>query len=179
MNKKEKVKVFIDGSNFFYYCKEIKIPTFPKFDFEKLVKDLVGERTLVDKVYYIGVVRAKPGDEKAIKMMAKQMQFFSSLKKQGWKISKGYLLKSNGKHHEKGVDVKLALDLALGAVDNVFDTALLLSSDTDILPAVGEVQARKKKVEYVGFSHRPSLALVAKSDIRRLLTAADLKKCCE
>ncbi len=76
------------------------------------------------------------------------------------------------------MDVKLALDLALGAVDDIFDTAILVSSDTDILPAVDEVRSRSKKVEYIGFSHRPSLAMIAKSDIRRLLTESELRNCC-
>ena len=176
---KERVKIFIDGSNFFYYCKEIGIPTFPQFDFATFSKFLTGNRRLIEQVYYIGAVRAKPGDDKAMRMMANQMKFFAYLKKHDWKINKGYLLKSNGKHQEKGVDVKLALDLALGAVDNTYDTAILVSSDTDILPAVEQVQLRGKKLEYIGFSHRPSMALVAKSNIRRLLTEADLNKCTE
>ena len=179
MSSQERVKIFIDGSNFFYYCKELGIPSYPKFDFELFVKDLVNGRDLVEKVYYIGAVRAKPGNKKAMKMMSKQMSFFSYLKKNGWKINKGFLLKSHGRHHEKGVDVKLALDIALGAVDDIFDTAILVSSDTDILPAIDYAQQRKKKVEYIGFSYRPSMALVAKADVRRLLTKSEFDRCCK
>lgn len=175
MPKTQRIKLFIDGSNFFFYCKEIGIPSYPKFDFEKLVKYLLKNRKLVGKTYYIGAIRAKPNDPKVLKMMAKQMSFFSYLKKNGWKINKGYLLRSKGKHHEKGVDVKLALDLVLGAVDDEFDVAILLSSDTDILPAVEQVQLRNKSVEYVGFNHRPSFAMSAKSKKKILLTKSDLE----
>jgi uncharacterized LabA/DUF88 family protein len=174
----DKVKILIDGSNFFYYCKEIRVPTYPKFDFEKLSKLLAQGRTITEKSYYIGGVRANPKDHKAMKMMKKQMSFFAYLKRNGWNIRKGYLLKSNGKHHEKGVDVLLALDLALGAVDNNYDTALLVSSDTDLLPAIKETEDRGKKVEYIGFSHRPSIAMVSNCKMSRLITKADLINCC-
>lgn len=173
----EKVKIFIDGSNFFYYCKEIGVSSFPIFDFEKLTKLLSQDRTIVEKSYYIGGVRANPKDPNAIKMMKKQMSFFSYLKKNGWNIRKGYLLKSNDKYHEKGVDVLLALDLALGAVDNKYDTALLVSSDTDLLPAIKETEKRGKKVEYIGFLHRPSIAMVSNCKTSRLINKADLTTC--
>jgi len=176
MSPKKRVKIFIDGSNFFFYCKEVGIPSYPKFDFEKFVKFLAKERKIVGKTYYIGAVRAKPTDKKAMKMMAKQMSFFSYLKKYSWNINKGFLLKTNNKHHEKGVDVKLALDLALGAVDDEYDVAILLSSDTDILPAVEQAQLRGKSVEYIGFANRPSNAMMAKSKNKTLLKKQDLKK---
>lgn len=174
----EKIKILIDGSNFFYYCKALKVPTYPKFDFEKLTRLLSQGRTIVEKSYYIGGVRADPEDEKAMKMMKKQMSFFAYLKKNGWNIRKGYLLKTQGKHHEKGVDVLLALDLALGAVDNKFDTAILISSDTDLLPSIKEVKTRGKRVEYVGFSNRPSLAMSSNCSTSKLLTKDDLMSCC-
>lgn len=174
----DKIKILVDGSNFYYYSKEIGVPTHPKFDFEKLVFLLSQGRSVVDKSYYIGGVRAHPQDKKSIKMMKKQMSFFSYLKRNGWNIRKGYLLKSNNKHHEKGVDVLLALDLALGAVDNRFETALLISSDTDLLPAIKETRIRGKQVEYIGFSHRPSLAMISNCSSSRLLTKAELFTCC-
>lgn len=173
----ERVSIFIDGSNFFYYSKEINVPTFPKFDFEKLVLFLAQGRIIVEKNYYIGGVRANPQDKKAIQMLSKQMSFFSYLKKHGWTIRKGFLLKNNGKHHEKGVDVLLALDLALGAVDAKYDKAILVSSDTDLLPAVREVKNRNKQVEYIGFSHRPSLGMVSNCSSSRMITEADLISC--
>ncbi len=177
MFPKEKVKIFLDGSNFYYYCKDIGIPAYPNFDFEKLINILANSRLIKEKSYYVGVVRGKPSDSKSMKMMAKQMSLFSYLKKNEWKINKGYLLKTKGKHHEKGVDVKLALDLALGAVDDLYDVAILISSDTDILPAVEEAKLRGKKVEYIGFSDNPSKAMLNKCDRSMLLGKKILKSC--
>ena len=40
---------------------------------------------------------------------------------------------------EKGVDVQLALDFAMMAVRNEYDVGILMSNDTDLLPALEEV----------------------------------------
>ena len=84
---------------------------------------------------------------------------------------------------EKGIDVKLATDLIVGAVDNKYDTVIVVSSDGDLVPAIDWVRLRQnKKVEYVGFSMagkdkddtRPSQALITHTDIQRILVASDL-----
>lgn len=43
---------------------------------------------------------------------------------------------SLGRPREKGIDVLLALDLALGASNGDFDVVVLLSGDSDLLPAL-------------------------------------------
>ena len=80
--------------------------------------------------------------------------------------SKNYQVNFN---HEKGVDVLIAVDLLVGAYENKQDTAILVTSDTDFIPAIKKVRTMKKKIEYIGFSHKPSYALIANSNIRRLL----------
>ena len=85
---------------------------------------------------------------------------------------------------EKGIDVKLATDLIVGAVDNKYDTAIVVSSDGDLVPAIDWVRLRQnKKVEYVGFSipgknkddTRPSQTLITHTNIQRILVVSDLK----
>jgi len=72
----------------------------------------------------------------------------------------------------------------LGAVDNKYNTAIVVSSDGDLVPAIDWVRLRQnKKVEYIGFSIvgqnnddvRPSQTLIAHTDIQRILVASDLK----
>ncbi|WP_423916797.1 NYN domain-containing protein [Candidatus Poriferisodalis sp.] len=48
---------------------------------------------------------------------------------------------------EKGVDVLLALHLALGAHNDLYDVAVVVSADTDLLPAVEEAVRLGKRVE--------------------------------
>ena len=47
---------------------------------------------------------------------------------------------------EKGVDVKIAVDMVIGAVQDDYDVAFLLSLDGDFVPAVEAVQGFGKRV---------------------------------
>ena len=87
---------------------------------------------------------------------------------------------------EKGIDVKLAVDLIVGAIDDKYDTAIVVSSDSDLIPAMDWVRVRmKKQIEYIGFSMphrtdpaksvRPLASLIHRSDIQRTLAEPDLK----
>ncbi len=79
-------------------------------------------------------------------------------------------------YKEKGTDVKIAVDLIVGAVDNLYDTAILVSSDTDLILAIQYVKYRGKKSEYVGFSHAPSLGMQKYADFSILLRLEDIEK---
>jgi len=56
---------------------------------------------------------------------------------------------------EKGIDVKLAIDMVTMAVADQYDRGILVSCDTDLAPAVEAVLALKKE------RGRPELELVA------------------
>lgn len=147
-----------------------------QFDYSGLAQWLTGAgRVLVSKRYYIGVVRAEAGNSKSEEMRRNQQRLFSHLEKTGWKVERGFLMKTGNKYHEKGVDVKIAVDIVAGAYKNEFDTVILISSDSDLVPAVHEVKAKGKRVEYIGFSHSPSLALVRNSSNSRLLIKTDVE----
>jgi uncharacterized LabA/DUF88 family protein len=48
---------------------------------------------------------------------------------------------------EKGIDVRIALDMAMGAVRDTYDVAVLVSADTDLVPALEVVLEVGKRVE--------------------------------
>lgn len=57
------------------------------------------------------------------------------------------------KPQQKGVDVQIALDLVIYAIDQKYDIGILASADTDLKPAMDLVKSRcgdKCKVEVVG-----------------------------
>lgn len=174
IKKVKRVVILVDGSNFYHKLKELKIKDKLSFDYGKFGKWLAGGRKVVSFQYYIGAVREKEGDEKSRQLLKDQHRLFSALKKSGWKIYLGYLLKTDG-YHEKGVDVRIAVDLLVGAYEDLYDTAILVSSDTDLLPAMDKVRKLKKQIEYVGFGHRPSFAMQAHASISRLIVKSDLK----
>lgn len=53
---------------------------------------------------------------------------------------------------EKGIDVMLAMDLVRGAYLDEFDSAVVASADTDLLPALREALRAGKRVETASWS---------------------------
>jgi uncharacterized LabA/DUF88 family protein len=176
MSSKERILIIIDGNNFYHRLKELNLKNLLSFDYEKFVKFLVrGEKIIISKNYYIGAIREESNNPKSKELMINQQKLISKLQKDGWIIKFGHMLKSNG-YREKGVDVQIAVDLLIGAYENLYDAVILVSSDTDLIPALIKVQEMKKRIEYIGFSHKPSYALIKHSDTRRLLTKEDIKE---
>lgn len=174
MNKTERVFIVIDGSNFYHRLKEMKLINLLSFDYEKFSQFLLSKRNAVAKKYYIGAIREEQDNLKSKKLMIGQQKLIGKLQKQNWQVEFGHMLKTDGAYHEKGVDVLMVVDLLTGAYENLYDTAILVSSDTDLIPALAKVRLMKKKIEYVGFSHKPSYGLITHSDIRRLITKDDI-----
>jgi len=175
---KEKVAVYIDGSNFYHYLKdpEISFPKGQKFDFKLFVDFIVGDRNCISKRYYTGIFRNIDNSSKSLELIKGQQKFLSEIEKDGFIIKRGRIMYDSGKTREKGTDVKIAADLIIGAVDNLYDTAILVSSDTDLIPAIQYIKFRKKKLEYVGFSHAPSFGIQKHADFSRLLLPSDIEK---
>lgn len=136
-SKRERVFVIFDGSNFYHRLKEpaYKLKNLPEFDFGGFVKFVLKNRRLITARYYVGAVRTEKGNPKSFTLLWAQHRLFSHLTKYKVEIFRGYILK-NGGYHEKGVDVKIATDLLVGAYEDLWDTAIILSLDTDLLPAI-------------------------------------------
>ena len=176
---KERVAIYIDGNNFYGYLKdkEINFLKGDKFNFKLFVDFLVSsKRELVSKRYYVGIARNIDNSEKSKNIVKGQQKFIANLENDGFKIKRGRVMYDKGRIREKGTDVKIAVDLIVGAVDNYYDTAILISSDTDLIPAVNYIKYKKKKIEYIGFSHNPSLGMQRYADISRLFTLEDIEK---
>jgi uncharacterized LabA/DUF88 family protein len=178
LNKVERVAVYIDGSNFYGYLKdkEINFPRGVKFDFKTFVDFLIGKRKCVSKRYYTGVFRNIDRTEKSQRLVYGQQKFFVNLEKDGFKIKRGRIMPTGGIYKEKGTDVKIAVDLILGAIDNIYDIAILISSDTDLIPAIRYIKYKEKKLEYIGFAHAPSLGMQKYANISRLLLPEDIER---
>ena len=86
----------------------------------------------------------------------------------------GYLLKNDDVFHEKGVDVHIAVDMLVAAYENLCDRILIVSSDTDLEPAIEKVKIKGKIIEYVGFSHKASMIMVRFCSASRLLSKEDV-----
>lgn len=133
---KKKILVQFDGSNFYNKVKRID-PNIhlTEFDYAGLTKSLSKDKPQ-QIIYYVGEIRKYPGNKKSQTLYSSQQKVFTHLRNQNIDIKLGYLLMSGGKFHEKGVDVQIAVDIVRGAIKNEYDICYLISSDTDLLPAI-------------------------------------------
>jgi uncharacterized LabA/DUF88 family protein len=147
--------IFIDGSNFYYAIKRSFSKT--NIDFEKFCNFLCSDNDLITIKYYNSPLN-RIDDSEAYK---KQQRFFEYLFEVPLiDIYFGRLEKRpDGKKAEKGVDVKLAVDLVVNAYKDNYDIAILVSNDADFIPAIQEVMALNKDVYYVGFPKTKSYHL--------------------
>jgi uncharacterized LabA/DUF88 family protein len=169
----ERIVILVDGSNLYHYLRELKLTGLAEFDYKAFAQFLARGRTVVSATYYVGKVRSH-GDVKGEELRRWQQRLVAHLQTSGWKVEYGHMMEHHGVFQEKGVDVHIAVDLLTGAFDNHFDTALLVSSDTDLIPAIHAVRSKKKRVEYIGFAHRPSFGLIKNVDLTTTLRREDL-----
>lgn len=171
--KRRRCIVLIDGSNFYFKLKDLTLHNLLNFEFSGFTKMLCNGKEVIQAYYYVGAVKTN-GSKRTQKMFNNQRRLLALLRKHKYKYSLGYLLKSDGKFHEKGVDVNIAVDVLVATYENLCDHIILVSSDTDLLPAIKKAKEKGKIVEYIGFSHQPSLAMIANCSESRLLKKEDL-----
>ncbi len=164
----KKCIILIDGSNFYFKLKDLKLQNLLAFSFSSFAKMLAAGNKVVHSTYYIGKIRTD-GSEKTTRLFDNQQKLLGHLKNHKYRYSLGYLMKNNGIYHEKGVDVNIAVDILVAAYENICDRIILVSSDTDLLPAISKAREKGKIVEYIGFSHKPSVAMVARCSESNLL----------
>ena len=151
MKHKERICILIDGANFYYLVlKKMGLKDL-EFSFENFSMFLARERQICEKGkrFYIGTIREKIGDLRSKKAMSKQTTLFTRLRSSGWEIktsklrtrtekiiidqrvvdyqdllNKGIKVVTFQRTREKGIDVKIATDLIVGALDNQYDTAI-------------------------------------------------------
>ncbi len=177
MKNKERVYVYIDGGNLYYNLKENTYGSM-NFNFKKFVKSFVGDRKLEGVRYYIGQIKPKDGDKQSQSLHKHQQMLFEKLKKAGFYIVRGHIRQIGKIFTEKGVDVRIGIDLVEGAYEDRYDRAILISSDGDLAPAVEMVTRKGKKIEIVGFEHKPSYALIQKTNTYHSIKKSDLEKFC-
>ncbi len=171
----EKVFVAIDGGNFYRKLKKLGFLSVSEFDYQGFSKWLAGKGRLVGICYYVGRIREEPNNPKSTELKSGQDRFLANLANQNISVKTGYILKSDGGYSEKGVDVQISVDICMKGVRNEYDRVILVSSDTDLIPAIKEAQNLKKTVEYIGFADSPSFAMIRFSNSRRLLRKEDLQ----
>lgn len=168
-----KCTLFIDGENFLHKVEDVlkeegiykaKIDL-ALIDLDRLMRDALKGFSISRKIFYVSRLHLHPATKRKSKELIRiQRRLRNSLLKLGYEfIIAGNVRaqKVNDKiiFREKGVDVKIAVDLVTLACDKKLETAILCSSDSDLQPAVKELRDRKLEVVYLGFETNPNKGL--------------------
>lgn len=165
--------LFIDGKNFLHKIEEVlKEEGVDKdkldlslIDLDKLFKEPLKGFEISRKIFYVSRLHFHPETKKkSLELIKFQRKLRNNLINQGYEfvIAGNVRAQKVGDKivfREKGVDVKIGVDLVAFACDKKMDSAILCSSDSDLQPAVAELKQRRVEIVYVGFETNPNKGL--------------------
>ncbi len=186
------VILFIDGENFLHKIEEIisREKTVPRtaetvdINVRRLVDNVLPTLNINQVKFYAAKLHYNEQTaRKSKQLIATQRKLRNRLVNQGIE----FILAGNVRaqtinagpetrilFREKGVDVRLAVDMVALACDKKIKTAILCSSDSDLQPAVSELKRRGVEVVYLGFEAKPNKGLVFTCDRTILLRNSEI-----
>jgi len=174
----KRVMIFIDGNNLYHIIKKIcGLDKSLKFNFKKFCEYINKDGALIGIYYYMAPLDRKKNKEKYIK----QQKFFEKIKRIpnfNLILCRMQKVKINNKtvYQVKEDDIHLAVDMVDFAHDNFYDTAILVSSDGDFVPAIKAVRSRGEKVKNIGFETKFSYHLKQECDSFIKISKEETKK---
>lgn len=184
--------LFIDGENFLHKVREVlknekvnknKVDL-AEINLEKLFKEPLKSLGVSKKIYYASKIHFHPDTkEKSAQLIKFQRCLRNNLVKQGYDfvVAGNVRAQKVGEKvffREKGVDVKIAVDLVSLASKKLLDRAVLCSSDSDLQPAVAELRERKVEIIYLGFEANPNKGLSYTTNRTILLRNSEVVAAC-
>lgn len=168
--------LFIDGRNFISKMEEVLNPEnkkdidFSIYNFGGLVDKVLSEIKVDRKIFYISrLIKHQETKEKSEELIQNQRNLKNNLEKQGFEIIFAGRVRANMKKcpkghetlvfREKGVDVHIAVDMVALTCDKKLRTAIIGSSDSDLQPAIRELEKRGIERIYLGFESSPNKGL--------------------
>jgi len=185
--------LFIDGENFLHKIEEvlqeegvIKDKTeLHSINLEGLFNESLKGLNISRKIFYGAKLHFHEETKKKSEQLIKsQRKLRNNLVNLGYEFIiagnvRGQKVANKLIFREKGVDVKIAVDLVSLACDKKLDTAILCSSDSDLQPAIKELRAKNIEVIYVGFESKPNKGLTYTTNRTILLRNHEVVEACK
>jgi uncharacterized LabA/DUF88 family protein len=141
---RDRVAIFIDGSNLFYAALQLGI----EVDYAKLLAKLIGDRRLLRAYFYTGVDSTND----------KQQGFLMWMRRNGYRVVSKELVQFPDGSKKANLDVEIAVDMVTLAKH--CNAIVLLSGDGDLAYAVNTVAYAGVQVELVSLRSMTSDLLV-------------------
>ncbi len=173
-----KTILFIDGRNFISKISSVLNPDhieekeidFSNYDFAGLLNKVLPEIDIDKKIFYLGrITKHKDTQIKSDKLIQKQRELKTHLEDQGFDVVYAGRVRGHEENcpsghkfltfKEKGVDVRIAVDMITFAHGKELKMAIIGSSDSDLQPAIRELENRDIERVYLGFELSPNKGL--------------------
>jgi uncharacterized LabA/DUF88 family protein len=178
---KKRVSVFIDGFNVYHFLdKTANLNKYKWLDYRKLAECFLPPRSTITSIYYFTAFAKWRPDK-----LQRHKLYIRALRTRGIKevigkfkpVKRMFVYKDNSSNkifktrdgeisgrikegytfEEKKTDVNIAIFLLNGAFKNEFDTALIISGDTDFEPAIANLRSN--------FPHKEIIVVVPNRNI--------------
>ncbi len=165
--------LLIDGENFKGKIKAVfgaagkGKPIWHLYDFKGLLSKVLQGVAIDATVFYFARIKEHPDSRIKSKLLIEEQRLLKThLERMGYSVAltgrvRGHM-EDDGKgkkllvFKEKGVDVKMAVDMVTYACEKKAKTIIMGSSDSDLQPAIAEVRSRKVECIYLGFEAQPN-----------------------
>ncbi len=186
--------LFIDGENFLHKLEDALIQQGIEkkkidsvhVDLKKLIQLVLPNENIIKSTFYAAKLQIHEASRaKSLKLIQEQRILKTNLEKQGF----AFILAGNvrpqtvtidGKtktiFREKGVDVRIAVDIVSLSCDKAIERAIVCSSDSDLQPAIAEARKRGVEVIYLGFEISPNKGLTFTTNRTVLFRNSEIKQ---
>ncbi|MDP4009276.1 MAG: NYN domain-containing protein [bacterium] len=168
--------LFIDSENFKNKLKVVfekegkERPLWYEYNFGGLLDQVLKNIPIDKKIFYTARLGNHPlSQEKSKQLIEEQRLMKKSLESNGFQFVyggrvRGNVVSENGKERvifkEKGVDVRMAVDMVEAAYEGALKVAIIGSSDSDLQPAIKILKRRGVECIYLGFELDPNKGLL-------------------
>ena len=181
---KKRVNVYIDGFNLFHSTLQFAHPNFRWLNLFELSERIINKKVEeISAVYYFSALTTwKPAKAK------KHLFYIHALRTVGVKDILGKFTIRDRKcpfcyntyqgHEEKKTDINIAITLLADGMADKFDTALILSGDSDLAPVITKVRSLypNKKLGIIVPQNQSAMNLKQHADFFKKIKDRDLKK---
>ncbi|WP_306111528.1 MULTISPECIES: NYN domain-containing protein [Roseovarius] len=190
---KERVKVYFDGFNMYHALHALRENHLKWVNLHKLSKRLLRPRTqTLDGVVYCSALANHFTGTKDHNKLARHIAYRNALEAKGVDCRMGKFAKRDlfftrhnyrakwKRREEKQTDVRIAISLVEDAYENEFDTALIVSCDSDLVPSFEAVKRRfpeKRLVTVAPPGRKHNDELLALADYHLSVKTKQVREC--
>lgn len=171
---KERIIVYVDGFNLYFGMVEAGFKHLKWLNLRLLVENLIKQnQEIVAIKYFTSRVNNNPDKQK------RQTTYIEALQSVDIEIYYGHYQSDRvecklcgniwAKYNEKMTDVNIATQIIIDAYQDKYDTAMLISGDSDLVPPIKAIHGNfKHKRVFVAFPpkrHNNSVSIVAKGSL--------------